>query len=73
MSEVLRFPCKVVGVTEGFKIDPEAVKGFGPNAIMPAKSDGWYITFDNGLKLPCGPTKPDFKPGQHVRLTVEGV
>lgn len=69
MPEILRYPCRILRLEERFT--QSHVSGFGDHAVVEKKSLGYFITFDIGLTIPCGPGKPEFTEGDAVRLSVE--
>ena len=69
MPEIIHFPMIITNVEEHHT--RLHVEGSGEKATFQIVPDGWWITLDSKLTLPVGPTKPDFKPGDHVRLTLE--
>lgn len=73
MSEVIRFSARVTRVEAREEIDPLRTTGFGDNVVKQFRSAGWFITFDIGLTLGVGESKPELKPGDSVRLTIEKV
>lgn len=69
MTEILRYPCFVTRVEERWTRKHES--GSGDTTVFTSVSLGWFITLGIGVSLPCGDTKPDFKPGDHVHLSLE--
>lgn len=64
-----RYPTIVIKVEE--RKTRVHKSGAGDTTEFTEASLGWYVILSLGLALPVGGDKPDFKPGDHVRLTLE--
>jgi hypothetical protein len=71
MPEVLRYPDRVKKVEEHFR--SEHVSGSGDSTVTRNISEGWFLTLESGLILPCGAGKPEFEPGDICRHTIENL
>lgn len=69
MPEILRYPATLTKVEERWRQEYES--GSGDKTVFKSVSTGWWLVFDIGISLPAGTSKPDFKTGDRVRLSVE--
>ncbi len=65
----LTFPVTILEVYER-KLNKH-VSGHGNEALFQSVSAGWYVRFDDYFSIYVGKEKPDFRPNQQVRLTLE--
>lgn len=71
MAEIIRYPTRIIRVEERWTQVYKS--GTGDKTVFDNVSTGWWITYDLGISMPCGSAKPDFRPGDSVRLTVEKI
>jgi len=62
----------VLSVEEGFKT--HHISGSGPDAVFEKESLGWFVHFEGSYEaIYLGDSRPNFNPGDKVKVTFEKV